>query len=217
MRYGSDSSGVETKNSEAMIGWIIFAIVAVCVLLYCKFGKSIGHVPDFRKPFSVAALIVYAIIMLVCCSCGSSRSNLKQETSIESGSNHQRKDTASLSQQTKKTETEDVTEEIEEVTTVYDTSKPIDPATGKSPVLSETTKSTKKGINKKKDESSNTTLNQSSAEQSNDSTKIKDVKEEAKQKQETTIPRQIGGMLWALVALLTLVFVGWLVYRWRQK
>lgn len=54
-----------------MIGWIIFAIVVVCVLLYCKFGKSIGHIPDFRKPFSLFALIVYAIIMLVCCSCRS--------------------------------------------------------------------------------------------------------------------------------------------------
>lgn len=52
-----------------MIVWIIFSIVAVCVLLYCKFGKSIGHIPDFRKPFSVIVLVVYAIIMLVCCSC----------------------------------------------------------------------------------------------------------------------------------------------------
>ncbi len=54
-----------------MISWIIFAVVAAGVLLYCKFGKSIGHVPDFRKPFSVIGLIIYTIIMLVCCSCRS--------------------------------------------------------------------------------------------------------------------------------------------------
>lgn len=200
-----------------MINWIIFAIVVVCVLLYCKFGKSIGHVPDFRKPFSVAALIVYAVIMLVCCSCGSHRSNLKQETSIESSSGYQRKDTVSLSQQTKKTETEDVTEETEEITTVYDTSKPTDPVTGKPPVQSETKKTTKKDTNKKKDESSNTTLNQSSAEQSNDSTKIKDAKEEVKQKQETTVPRQVGGIVWGLVALVGLAIIGLLLYRWWRK
>lgn len=56
-----------------MIAWIIFAVVAVCVLLYCKFDKSIGHVPDFRKPFSIAILILYTIIMLICCSCRSPR------------------------------------------------------------------------------------------------------------------------------------------------
>lgn len=54
-----------------MISWAIFAVVAACVLLYCKFGKSIGHVPDFRKHFSVIGLIIYTIIMLVCCSCRS--------------------------------------------------------------------------------------------------------------------------------------------------
>ncbi len=200
-----------------MISWIIFAVVAACVLLYCIFGKSIGHVPDFRKHFSVIGLIIYTIIMLVCCSCGSSKSSSKQETSIESGSQTNRKDTTSLNEQNKKVETEDVTEETEEVTTVYDTSKPADPSTGKSPILSETKKNTKKGTNKKKEESSNTTLNQSSMEHSNDSTKIKDAREEDKQKDETTIPRQIGGMFWALAALVAMVVLGWLVYKWHKK
>lgn len=167
-------------------------------------------------------ILALMVALLMCCgslltSCGSHKSNLKQETSIESGSNHQRKDTASLNQQTKKAETEDVTEETEEVTTVYDTSKPTDPVTGKHPVQSETKKTTKKGTNKKKDESNATTLNQSSAEQSNDSTKIKDRKEEDKKKQETTVPKQIGGIVWGLAALVGLVIVGWLVYLWRNK
>ena len=200
-----------------MISWIIFAVVAAGVLLYCKFGKSIGRVPDFRKHFSVIGLIIYTIIMLVCCSCGSSKSSSKQETSIESGSQTNRKDTTSLNEQNKKVETEDVTEETEEVTIVYDTSKPADPSTGKSPVLSETKKNTKKGTNKKKEESSNTTLNQSSAEQSNDSTKIKDARDETKQKQETTVPRQIGRMFWALAVLVAVIILGWLVYGWRKK
>lgn len=167
-------------------------------------------------------MLALMVALLMCCgsllmSCGSHKSNLKQETSIESGSGHQRKDTASLSQQTKKTETEDVTEETEEVTTVYDTNKPTDPATGKPPVQSETKKTTKKNTNKKKDESNATTLNRSSAEQTNDSTKIKDEKEEDKKKLETTVPRQIGGIIWGVAALVGLIIVGWLVYRWRKK
>ncbi len=62
-----------------MISWIIFAVVAAGVLLYCKFGKSIGHVPDFRKHFSVIGLIIYTIIMLVCCSCATSKNTDTQK------------------------------------------------------------------------------------------------------------------------------------------
>lgn len=168
-------------------------------------------------PYIFCVITVFVLLFVLLSSCGSHRSNLKQETSIESGSGYQRKDTASLSEQTKKTEAEEITEETEEVTTVYDTSKPTDPTTGKHPVQSETKKTTKKGTIKKKDESSDTTLNKSSAEQSNDSTKIKDRKEEDKKKLETTVPKQIGGIVWGLVALVGLVIVGWLVYRWRKK
>lgn len=195
-----------------MIAWIIYTVIALVVVLYCFFGKTNGHVPDFRKPFSAALLVVYTIIMLVCCSCGSSKSLSKQELSIESGSQANRKDTASLNENINKIESEDVTEEVEEVTTVYDTSKPADPLTGKRPVLSETKKSTKRDSNKKKEEISNTKINQSSTEQLNDSTKIKEAKEEDKQRQETTVPRQIGGMFWSLAVLAALVIVGWLVY-----
>lgn len=200
-----------------MIAWIIYTVIALVLVLYCFFGKTIGHVPDFRKSFSVLALVVYTIIMLVCCSCGSSKSLSKQELSIESGSQANRKDTASLNENKNKVESEDITEEVEEVTTVYDTSKPADSLTGKRPVLSETKKSTKRESNKKRKEISNTTLNQSSTELLNDSTKIKEAKEEQKQRQETTVPRQIGGMFWALSVLVALVIIGWLLYKWHKK
>jgi len=54
-----------------MIAWIIYAVIVLVVVLYCFKAKTIGHVPDFRKPFSVLALVVYTIIMLVYCSCSS--------------------------------------------------------------------------------------------------------------------------------------------------
>lgn len=54
-----------------MIAWIIYAVIVLVVVLYCRFATSCGHVPDFRKPFSVLALVIYTIIMLVFCSCSS--------------------------------------------------------------------------------------------------------------------------------------------------
>jgi|GEM_PF-418037 len=195
-----------------MIAWIIYVVIALVVVLYSFKAKTIVHVPDFRKPFSVALFVVYTIIMLVCCSCGSSKSLSKQDLSIESGSQANRKDTSSLNQNINKLESEDMTEEVEEVTTVYDTSKPADPSTGKQPVFSETKRNTKRETNKKKGEISNTTLNKSSAEQLNDSTKIKEAKEEDIQRQETTVPQQIGNMFWALAVLVVLCIVIWFLY-----
>lgn len=151
------------------------------------------------------------------CSCGSHRSNMKQETSIESSSTHHRKDTASFSEQVKKTEHENVTETIEETTTVYDTNQPVDSATGKRPVLSETKKTTKRESKKQSQEDKSTSLNQSAAVNDNQKAVVQDRKEEDKRKDETTVPRQIGGVVWAVVALVSLIIVGWLVYRWRQK
>lgn len=150
------------------------------------------------------------------CSCGSHRSNLKQETSIESVSNHQRKDTASASHQVKKTEHEDVTETVEEVTTVYDTDKPTDPGTGKPPVLSETKKTTRKDSKKQSQEDKSANLNQSTSLNGQDRTVIKATEEEEKQKDETTVPRQIAGIVWAAVALV-LVIIIWRVIKSKAK
>lgn len=161
-------------------------------------------------------LIIFVTSGIWFCSCGSHRSNLKQETSIESGSNHQRKDTASASQQVKKTEHEDVTETVEEVTTVYDTSQPADSATGKPPVLSETKKTTKRETNKRSQEDKATNVNQSTVESGQDRTAIKATGEEIKQKEETTVPRQIGGIVWAAVAL-AIVAIVWRVIKSKIK
>lgn len=162
-------------------------------------------------------LIVLLLSATWLCSCGSHKSNMKQETSIETESNHQRKDTASVSEQVQKTEHEDMTETVEEVTTVYDTSQPVDSITGRPPVLSETKKTTKRESNKQSQEDKVMNLNQSSINQSNDSTRIRDKKDETKHKDETTVPRQISGIVWALVALGGVILVGWLIYKRRNK
>lgn len=165
--------------------------------------------------------LLYLTILLMStiwfCSCGSHRSNLKQETSIESVGNHQRKDTASASEQVKKTEHEDVVETIEEVTTVYDTSQPADSSTGKPPVLSETKKTTKRETNKRSQEDKATNVNQSTVESGQERTAIKTTEEEDKQKKETTVPRQIAGIVWAAVALGIVVVLGRVIYKSKTK
>lgn len=162
-------------------------------------------------------LIIFVTSGIWFCSCGSHRSNLKQETSIESVGNHQRKDTASASEQVKKMEHEDVVETVEEVTTVYDTSQPADSSTGRPPVLSETKKTTRKESKKQSQEDKNTNLNQSTSSNVQDRTAIKATEEEDKQKEETTVPRQIGWVVWGLVVLVGVGNVGWGVYRRRKS
>lgn len=162
--------------------------------------------------------LIYTILLsLVICSCGSHKSNLKQETSINVESNHQRKDTASFREQVKKAEREDVTETVEEVTTVYDTNQPVDSDTGKHPVLSETKKTIKREINKGSQEDKSKSLNQSVVVNDNIKAVVQERNEEDKQKDETTVPRQIGGIIWALAVLVVVIIVGWMIYISRKK
>lgn len=162
--------------------------------------------------------LIYTILLsLVICSCGSHKSNLKQETSINAESNHQRKDTASFREQVKKAEREDVTETVEEVTTVYDTNQPVDSTTGKPPVLSETRKTTRRESGRQNQEDKSTSLNQSTDVNNNQKTAVQDSKEKDKQKDETTVPRQIGGIICALAVLVVVIIVGWMLYISRKK
>lgn len=162
--------------------------------------------------------LIYTILLsLVICSCGSHKSNLKQETSINAESNHQRKDAASISEQVKRTQTEDISEAVEETTTIYDTNQPVDSTTGKPPVLSETRKTTRRESGKQNQEDKSTSLNQSTDVNDNQKTAVQDSKEKDKQKDETIVPRQIGGIVWALVALNVIIIVRGLVFRDRKN
>ena len=168
----------------------------------------------------VYVILLFVTIMLamsIVCSCGSSNSISKQELSMESGRQANRKDTASFNENIKKVESENVTEEIEEFITVYDTSKTADSTTGKPPILSETKRMTKRESDKSNQEDKSTSLNQSTALNDQDKIAIKTAEEESKQKQETTVPRQIGWVVWGLVAFIGVGIVGSLVYRWRRK
>ena len=162
--------------------------------------------------------LIYTILLsLVICSCGSHKSNLKQETSINAESNHQRKDTASFREQVKKAEREDVTETVEEVITLYDIKQAIDSTTGKHPVLFETKKVAKRESNRQKLENKMMGINQAAIVNDNQQTIVQEMKEEDKQNEETTVPRQIAWSVWGLVVLIGLGIVRLVVYKIRRK
>lgn len=73
------------------------------------------------------------LISLFLCSCRSSKSVSKVQSTVEA----LRSDTTSHSSHKKTEKKGKVTEKIEETTVIYDTSAPIDSATGKRPVVSE--------------------------------------------------------------------------------
>ena len=100
---------------------------------------------------------------------------------------------------------------------LYDTTKPINPDTGKHPLLAEgnteeskeikqdTNIATADSIMLKVDSSLFSLLQES------------DKKEQEKQKNETTLPKQISSLVWAMVALAVMAIIGWLIYKKIKK
>lgn len=165
-----------------MIGWIIFAVVVVCVLLYCKFGKSVGHIPDFRKPFSVVVLIVYTIIMIVCCSCGGIKYVPVETIRIE----YKTRDSIRF-------------DSIYQRDSVYMQVK------GDSVYLY-----------KYKYLYRYLTINKTDTILKTDSIQVPFPVEKKLTKWQS-LKIEIGGWAFGIIILFALAFVGWLVYKWRNK
>jgi hypothetical protein len=107
-------------------------------------------------------------------------------------------------------------EDIEAEITNYDTSKPVDKNTGKPPISSITKTKTHKVNNK----NNHTNIN-ADKEETSVSTKAKDSKSisnvvQNSQHSETTIPKQISGIIWALSALCVIIIAGYLIYKYKK-
>lgn len=170
---------------------------------------------DMKRVIYISVLLFVLIIEFT--SCGSHQSNLKQRNSIQENTSYTQKETSSINKHLQKVEVEDIMEETDEITTMYDTNKPIDSITGKPPILSETKKNSRKETGKikkiKSDSGQNLSTNVLSTSQSIEN----DYKEEDKQNQETTLPKQIGWLIWAIVALILSLLTGWLIFHKRNK
>lgn len=163
------------------------------------------------------AIIILLMSAICFTSCGNHRSLNKKQIRITTNTGHQRKNVSAISEQVNKTESDEITEVTEEVTTVYDTNLPIDSVTGKPPVLSETKKTTRKDKSQKKYEDASKSQVDSIIVLDNKQKDIQVDKDELKQKTETTVPRQIGKVIWALVALIGVSIIGWYIYRIKRN
>lgn len=147
-------------------------------------------------------------------SCGSHKSTMKQESFI------QKEDSTRQVIDFGYTSMQDITSFLKSATNkkmnwkLYDTNKPKDPVTGKHPLLAEGDAEENNEI----EQNTNTSVADSAALKSDNSSSSwsqeNDKREEQSQKDETTIPKQISGLVWALIALVT---VAWLIYRKFKK
>lgn len=165
-------------------------------------------------------ILTHILIILLAsatCSCGSHKSNMKQESHTEEqdstrqAMNFGRLSARDISSFLKSSQNRKIDWKI------YDTGKPKDPDTGKHPLLAEGSvdenTNVEQNTNVKEKDSTNLNANVVSTS----TRKTDDKKEEAKQKDETTVPRQIGWVVWGLVALVGVGIVGRVVCKWRKK
>ena len=158
------------------------------------------------------ALVVMGIVMSLY-SCGSHKSTTSQETSI------QRKDSTGMAVDFGFTSKQDISNFLHSTMNrkinwkLYDTSKPVNPDTGKYPLLAEGNTEENNEI----DQSTNISLSDSTALKSDSSSSSwsqeNDRQEQEKQNDETTVPKQISGAIWALATLLLLMIIAWIIYK----
>lgn len=162
------------------------------------------------------ALIVMGVLMSLY-SCGSHKFAMKQEISTQKvDSIRQIRDFGFTSMQ-------DISSFLRSTTNrkinwqLYDTTKPINPATGKHPLLAEgnTEENNEIGQNTDIVVSDNTVLKANSLlfyqERKNDK------REEVLKKDKTVVLKRIGDVIWALTVLGGVIIAGWLIYKFMEK
>lgn len=163
----------------------------------------------------IVLFVTLMLVMSVVCSCGSSKSSLKQTVATEHTSTTQKNDSSVTDKKVVIVENENSNEEIKEVTTEYDTDKPINPETGKHPAKKETVKTTSKGNTSMKRTEDDTKNISTTVEQYTVNKKESVTVEQNKQKSETNIFKQIKWLVLSLALLGIVVIVGWLIYKKR--
>lgn len=158
------------------------------------------------------ALIVMGVLMSLY-SCGSYKSTMKQETStLKVDSIRQIRDFGFTSMQ-------DISSFLHSTTNrkmnwqLYDTTKPINPDTGKHPLLAEGNTEENNEIRENTNMSAADSVMLKSDSSSSSWSQENDKREEASQKDETTIPKQFSDLIWALFFLGVLL----LLFKYRYR
>ncbi|EJW99020.1 lipoprotein [gut metagenome] len=155
---------------------------------------------DKAKVYPMKAKLLFIIITLFLCSCGSSKKAQKQSEMVSIGSITKSNDSVSVVKDFLITQTDSSTEDFEMTITEYDTSRPIDTITGKLPVKVSVKVNKRKGVRKdsRKEKSDRQTAKVENliSTQAQDSISV----ETNKEKRETTVPKQIGNVMkWVCV------------------
>lgn len=163
------------------------------------------------------AFMLSVILCVLLESCGSSKNLHNAQTVTQENTAQQRKDTASTNTEVHETVNEETNTVSEVHTIVYDTKLPVDTATGRAPVLSDTYTKTTTGAKKSNQKDSNTQQQQSIAVQATAEKKTDSKSVDQTERKETTIPRQLGFLSIAIAILAGTVCVIWLIYKKRNK
>lgn len=151
------------------------------------------------------------------CSCGSSKKVQEQAEVVKIETSTQSNDSLSVIKENLITATDSTTEDLEVTITEYDTSMPIDSATKKPPVKKEIKVSKKKNSHKSSEKKQEEKHEAKSEIAENvhiqDSVHVEAVKE----KHESTVPKQIGGVVWAVCVLIGLIIVLYIVRRFGKR
>lgn len=151
------------------------------------------------------------------CSCGSSKKVQEQAEVVKIETSTQSNDSLSVIKENLITATDSTTEDLEVTITEYDTSMPIDSDTNRPPVKKEVKVSKKKNNYK--------TSEQKQADKQETKSEIAEVVhvrdsinvEAVKEKHETTVPKQIGGVVWAVCVLIGLIIVLYVTRRFGKR
>lgn len=149
-------------------------------------------------------------VLVLFASCGTHKTATKSDSFVQSSEQTQMTDTTSV-KQVKQSKGEEETIEVTTTTkTEYDTEKPVNPETRKPPVKSEETTTTKKENAKRTETSSEINLNKGLSGETNRNENIVMQNEIEKQREESTLFKQIG---WCALSISVLFIIVWLLKR----
>lgn len=162
------------------------------------------------------ALVVMGIVMSLY-SCGSHKSAVMKETFV------QREDSTKQSIDFGFTAIQDISNFFHSTTNrrinwkLYDTSKPVNPDTGKYPLLAEGNTEENNNIEQETNVASVDSFSSQSDSASFSRIQENDKQNIIKQKDETTVPKQISGAIWASCILLLLMIAAWIIYKKERR
>lgn len=153
-------------------------------------------------------------VLVLLSSCGTHKRVTKSDSFVQSNEQTQKTDSTSVKQVEQSKGEEEITEVTTTTKTEYDTEKPIDPETGKPPIKSEETTTTKKETAKRTEASSETNINKGVSEDTSRNG-LKASNSEAKEvKQESTQFKQMG---WCAFATSLLLLIAYFIVKKIKK